>query len=229
MCIPTYKEGRYVVDTLLHLAQQTVWPRCEVVIADYDPTGERETRNAVSSLKTAEFAGKIRWINVFKSGIGAARHVACQSAAGPFIVNFDADCRFANNDAIEKLIKPLMDGKHVMVHCPNTIKPEELTHTKTIEANKMYEWRNNLINPLLPALIFEPGLTFIKDVYEQTEGFPDTVLGEGPILGWRFALKYGLDKTFFQKEVMVHVSGRRAMGCDTWLPILDLNYNNAYR
>ena len=201
-----------------------MWPRCEVVIADYDPEKTRETFMAISRLTLPEFAGKIKWVDVYKSGIGIARHLACKAAAGEIIVNFDADCRFERPDGIEKMVLALQDQK--LAHCPNEIKPEERqTDLKASSGDILYQSRNILHEAGMP-FPYEPGLTLRKETYEEIGGFRDVVMLEGPLLGFDATLKYGLGAIKFVQDVKVMVSARRFIGSGA---LLDLNYGNAYR
>ena len=227
VCIPTYREGKYIVDTINRLTQQTSWPWSEIVIADYDPDKSKDTVNAILD-GCKPHLEQIKHVAVPKSGIGVARHMACMAAKGRFIINFDADCRFAQQNAIDHLIKPLMRGHYVVTHCPNVIKPEELDNIKTMDANKMYQWRSILINPLSPVLVFECGMTFTKEAYAYTGGFDDVVVGEAPLLGIKFMYTFGTDRMLQINNVIVETSGRRAIGSSGGV-ILDMDYNHAYR
>ena len=228
ICIPSFNESKYIVDTLVGLSYQTLFKECEIVIADYDPEGTKATYNTVAmGLRTnPAFAGKIKWIDVFKSGIGIARHIACSQANGKIILNFDADCRFEHTNAIELILGELIRGKYKLCHCWNEINPEEKTaFQKAGTGDVMYQIRNTLHSAGLP-FIYEPGSMLSKQTYEELGGFRDVIMLEGPILGFDATLKYGLGAIKFINNVKVLVSGRRFVGSDG---VLDLNYHHAFR
>lgn len=229
--IPTYHEEKYIVQTLRDLAEQTLFSQCEIVIADYDPARDMKTYSAIYNAFKADsrFNNKIKFVNVFHDGIGFARHTGTMAATGKYITAMDADSRFGSRNDLGGIIAAMESGRYVMIHNNNLIKPEEMKEEHTAEANQLYVWRNEFgLNSYVPFLAYEPGMTFLKSAYLATDGWPDVILGEGPILGWKFVMKFGPGQIKHMPNIIVYVSGRRAAGSKQGI-LLDLNYHHAYR
>jgi len=242
ICIPTFREEKYIVKTLEHLSKQTIFQACELVIADYDPDKTRGTYNTIfDALKNnPTFYGKIKFLDVFKSGIGIARHIASSAANGQYIVTFDADVRFENPRSLEFLITPLVnkEPKVIATHCLNVM--EKVGDESVDRLGWMYDWRNEFLkfllggelsNILVIPPVYEPGLTFSKEIYSGMPGFRDVIMLEGPLMAADLKFKYGFDTILKLIPIDVIVSSRRIVGSqkDNAALGIDLNYKHAYR
>lgn len=242
ICIPTFHEEKYIVKTLQKLAEQTLFAQSEIVIADYDPDKTKSTYNTLfDSLKgDYRFNGKIKFLEVYKSGVGIARHIASSAANGKYIVTFDADVKFENPRSLEFMIMPMesYEPKVIATHCLNVM--EKIGKESVDRLGWMYDWRNEFLkfllggeldNALIIPPVYEPGLTFSKAIYQGMPGFRDVIMLEGPLMAADLKFKYGFDSILKLIPIDVIVSSRRIVGSqkDGQALGVDLNYKHAYR
>ena len=228
--IPAYHEEHYIIDTLIELTKQTVWPQAEIVIAEYNPekssTNSNNLRDVLSEndiLQGPLKVEKIRIIDVPRRGIGYARDIAARSSKGHYITCFDADSRFLTHDAIYKLVYPISINQALMTHCQVLLEPSEVSPSSF--TNVAYSIRN-VVERYVPwaPIVFEQGMTFPMDIYISSGGFRDVVDKEGWFLAFDISLRYGYNQIKMLDEVTILTSARRDTGM-----FLDLDYTTAYR
>ena len=221
ICIPTYREEKYIVDTVKRLKAQNIADLCEVVICDYDPDNIPLYNRPITKLLKYPF---VRFIDAGRKGIGYARHMAIMASSGRYVVNFDADGHFRERNAIQLLLDPIYRQKVLITSCPNILSEQEISDQSI--PYKLYEIRNWLeYNRLLPS-IFEAGLTFSKQTYDLVGGFRDVQSCEAPLFALDAALRLGYDKIKVIDNVHFVSSARRAHDL---FKFLELNYHKAYR
>lgn len=234
--IPTYKEEKYIINTLRKLSEQTIFSKIQIVIADYDPDKTGATIKATKTLAPA-IQKHIKIVNINKAGIGIARHEGVMQADGRYIVNLDADCYFARNTDVEKMVLELGHQNYnnvdnIMVdsratHCTNVIADEDLTSISASRFNLWYVVRNAMLTLYRLPICYEPGFTMTKDTYIRSGGFRDVKQFEGPLLSADITMNFGIYSLRFVPDVCVMVSARRGVGSDPLL--FDFNYDHAYR
>ena len=223
--IPAYHEEHYIINTLIELTKQTVWPQSEIVIAEYNPSSSnlREIIHQNRYLRDLLKWEKIRIVDVPRKGIGYARDIAARNSRGHYICCFDADSRFLTHDAIYKLVYPISNNQALLTHCQVLLEPSEVSPSSF--TNVAYSIRN-VVERYVPwaPIVFEQGLTIPMDVYVSSGGFRDVVDKEGWYLAFDVSIKYGYNQIKMLDEVTILTSARR----DTGL-FLDLDYTTAYR
>lgn len=215
--IPTYMEQEYIVRTLESLSEQTVWDKTEVVLADYDPDGTKQTINAVKSFiaDNPRFR-RVRFVDVGKKGIGYARMIGTASTRAPFITTFDADARFAKPNAMELLLEPLFTAQ-ANATCTGNIMDGDV---KNDWASTSYVLRNELVKWV--PMVYEPGFTFPRVIYDMAGGWRDVKMYEAPLLAFDM-ITNGCGRLKYVQDAYVIVSGRRLGNA------FDLDYDYAYR
>ena len=235
--IPTYKEEKYIANTINSLKTQTAWDRIQIVIADYDPEGKEETVKAINASCPEDVRKRVKMVNVNKNGIGYARHVGISEATGEYIVNFDSDSFFSNPTDIYQMVDNLSGTVFNQiteeytdikaVHCSVTINPTELYNVEAVKFNMLYNLRNSLLSMSRLPACYEQGLTFTRKTYWDAGGFKDVREFEGPLLCTAIVLLYSAFSLLFEPRVTVMTSARRGVGSDGFL--FDSNYSHAYR
>jgi glycosyltransferase involved in cell wall biosynthesis len=222
--VPTFKEEKYISKFLTELQRQTDIDKCEIVIADYNPeVGKTSLTKDAASSAPKHILKKVRWVDVFKKGIGYARDIGIKQSIGEYIINMDADSYFLQNDAIHNLIWPLehMFPQVVLTHCANILEGSE--HAE------LFDIRNAALAYFMWPFVYEPGMTMSRFIYDMSPGFRDIVAGEGFVLGNEIALQHGFPKLLKVDNVDVIVSNRRVKNLQS-NGILDVfDYNRAYR
>lgn len=220
VCIPTYEEGEYVTKCLDALSQQTMFPMCEIIIADYDPKQNHKTFNAVKEWATHHKA-RVKYVPIKIAGIGFARNLAVENSTAPVITTFDADAFFGQRDALQKLVNPIING-YFWTACDNYVDDQsnEL-------ANTIYNFGNLLSS--LGIVGYEQGLTFTRDAYQAVGGYANTQIAEGRQLDVKLTLYYGMKRRMHVKDVYVVSSARRVKNIDIFNIKDALDYWRAYR
>ena len=235
--IPTYNEEN-IYKTLRKLAEQTIFDlyknQVEIVISDYDPE-----KTGLTTKGWEEFIKdypsillKVHW--VYRKGIAYARHEGIVASFGQIIVNFDADARFSTNDALEKLVQPIINNECVMTCCDNLLDADELEpqhhFNETIILVKAAYATTDMIQKDNQVVTLEPGMCFTRHVYDFVGGFNDIKQSEAFFLSLRIIYNFGFNCKKHVPDIAVLVSPRRAIA-STKLGIIDtwFNYDNAFR
>src|SRR5438132_1049130 len=172
--IPVFKEDLELKPCLYELARQTHIFRCEIVIVEYNPDKSPQTVYVLRDFKE-RFKIPIRFIEVHERGIPLARHEGIMAARGQIICDFDADARWSRDDALQKMLDPIVEGEAVMTACPN-----ELDMSQIPRENLKDPWLQTA-NPTIGVFNFiqkqtnwifaDPGTCFLIAVYEECGGF----------------------------------------------------------
>lgn len=231
--IPTYNEPN-LHETLNELAKQTVFTKypdkVEVIIADQDP--ERNSITWNSYMKMKKFSKNIVtcFVGVDKKGIAYGRHYGIMASEGKVIVNFDADAKFATDDAIEKLTEPILKGEVTITCCDNILDNQfnlmpDLETAFTLQAFQLFNQlqRDHLI------VCLEPGMCFTRHAYDYVGGFNDVKQGEALFLSPRIIYSFGLFCKRHISDTSVISSARRINAIGKVGLLNALNYDNAFR
>lgn len=234
--IPTYKEEKYIANTIRQLCLQTVYPNMQIVIADYDPDKTGLTKKAVTT-SMGYHKNHVKIVDVPKNGIGFARDTGIMAADGKYIVNFDGDSTFHSKDDILNMVDALGKPNYSVVdktlvpvratHCSVQIENNELNNSEAMKFNMLYTFRNAFLTMYRLPVAYEQGLTFSKQTYIESGGFRDVREMEGPLLCTDMTIKWGIYCLRFVPEVIVKTSARRGVGSNGIF--FDSNYDHAYR
>lgn len=206
VCVPAFSEGQGIVRTIDKLLEQFAFQRndAEIVVADYDPDGNGETRKAVED--NYEAPG-VRVIPVHARGIAHARNMAIMVARGKYIVCFDADTEFERPDALDLLTIPLATGSAVFTCADNVFPAGELDPNSPAA---IYLNGCCIFQRSAPVCCLEPGFSFTKSAYMAVGGFDDVNWAEGLRLSSKFLFNYGAQCKKHIEDVKVITSARRA-------------------
>ena len=230
ICIPTYNEGKYINKTLNELSKQTLFQKGKVniIVGDYDP---EKNGNVYAIVK--QFGNLVNYIPIYKQGIGYARNRAIASGQSPYVVNFDADCHYNREDALELLLEPLLPKEEgapeaLLTHCDIKLEEDD-------SKQKVDEFTDNLFNFLSIAyryvpVVMGPCMMFTRDAFNMVGGFrelPPSVPGEDWEFVYRFCIAFSIRAKKWIRDVVVIASARRHKHL-TKDPFA-LNYNRQYR
>lgn len=205
--IPTYNERDYLGNTLVSLRNQSLAHTIEVVIADYDPDGKGAVKEVVELYRNSGYT-LVKYLPVSRKGIAFARHLGILSSLCPYIVNLDADVKFEQNDAIERLVVPLWKREAAVTCCNYEMEKSDVQISPI--ANSVYQ-AAVIMQRHSPLVILEPGMSFTRFVYNEVGGFSDLKQYEGMELSARIVAKY-LGMKRYIPEVKIIASPRRLEG-----------------
>ena len=109
--IPCFNQGRYVLETLTSVLNQT-YPNIEVIIIN-DGSDDKDTTSILSRVDL----GNVQVIHTTNQGLAAARNNGIQEACGDFILPLDADDLIAP-DYVKQAVDVFKKNKDVgIVYC----------------------------------------------------------------------------------------------------------------
>ena len=230
VCIPTLNEEKYIYKTLDALSQQTLYKqgKVNIIVGDYPSEGTARTRLIVDQFKDAKF------VEIFKRGIGYARNVTIRSGKAPLVVNFDADCHYNRDDALELLSKPLMPredgGPSVkLTHCDIVLDENKKNPNDTNNlADKIFTMAS-LVYRMAP-ISMGPCLMFNRDAFELIGGFkefPQNIPGEDWEFVFRLCQNFSMRAKQWVRDVEVIASPRRHK--NMLIDPFALDYSRQYR
>ena len=222
LVIPTKDEEKYIGKTLMMLSRQTWYMKglVRIVIANYNPYDDPDPTDTISK----EF-NNVEVLNVHKQGIGHARNVGILSGDCPFIISFDADSFYDRNDAIEKMIIPLIQDYDIADNNPNKARMTVCNvrfdddYKKPSEDNK-----GDYTKLLLDSLNFITGvinihmpfamgssMAFTRPTFEKINGFRElpNVVGEDVDFALRVCVNFSINAKKPVNDVVVIASSRR--------------------
>ena len=173
--IPIFNETKVIANCLASLEKQTVAKDLEIIIVDDGST---------------DGSGKYATFRQAHLGPGAARNLGANKATGEILVFVDADMEF-EPDFIEKLIKPIADGR-----TPGTFSKEEYLLNSDNDWAKY--WNLNLgrkADKMLPDNYPSTSPVFraiLKSKFDQAGGFDEKI---GYTDDWSLSRKLGVQAT----------------------------------
>lgn len=226
--IPVYREKGYIERTLDNLTKQNLYQRGQVhiVVGEYRDAidaHDDHVRYICDKYKN------VSYIDIDKKGISYARNYIIKNATVTNIVmNFDADSIFNRKDALEFMIRPLLDGEVMLTNCECILW--DFDTNKPVKNGNIYSLAANVGN-LLEKGVFArgPGLTVRKDAFNSVGGFRDVSVAEDYFLAMDICYQYSLYAKRFIDEVKILSSARRAnASAKEGLDVFDYN-NKSYR
>jgi glycosyltransferase involved in cell wall biosynthesis len=218
--IPTFREGRYLRETLQGLRAQTAASKAEIVVADYNPDHVMP-----------DLPPEVKYVDVDRKGIAYARHKGIMASSGKVILNFDADARFDDARGIEYMTAPILRGECVLTCCDNVFDLRGL-NAEELEKMRVPLAACNMLCHLqrtTPVACLEPGSAISRAAYDFVGGYNDVPYHELFHLSNRILIKYlpmNIRHIFLTN---VYVSPRRAKKfIDRGISVLDYS-NKAYR
>ena len=193
--IPTYKEERYIGDTLRAIRKQT-YPKYEIIVVDSNSPDK--TRNIAK-----KYADKV--INMKYRGVAKARNIGAKKASGDLYVFIDADTIIDRN-FIEKIVKIFENDKSI-----SGLFPRTQAYSKKSQAIFDLQNAGVFISTLFgfPKL---PGtcVVYRKEFFEKTNGFLEEYITAEDIMFSLKNRKHG--KLVYSNKVNVRTSDRRVRG-----------------
>jgi len=224
--IPVYREKGYIERTLENLTKQNLYQRgqAHIVIGEYKDAidaHDDHVRYICDKYKHVTYA------QVDKKGIAYARNYIINNATVTNIVmNFDADSIFNRKDALEFMIRPILDNEVMLTNCECILF--DFDRNKPVKQGNIYSIAANVGN-LLEKGVFArgPGLTVRKDAFYKVGGFRDVAVAEDYFLALDICYEYSLYAKRFIEEVKILTSARRASAsAKDGLDVFDYNKNN---
>ena len=215
ICIPTFEDDQELDETLHSFKLQT-FKDYQVYVADYDPDNCSKTRQV--ALKHNAHV-----INVKRKGIGYARHIATMASKEPIILAWDADARFRERDALERMVNYLMANgiDSTILHVYQEWRKGDF---HIFDDQVTYFHLINLSRYMLP-LTYTPGIMFSRNTYKEIQ-FKDLKKWEDILFGLEAFLRG--KRVMIIPNVTIEVSGRRAKH-EAPLNALFYDYDKAYR
>lgn len=234
--IPTFEEGK-LHETLNDLVQrQSIFMKhpvedIEIMIIDYNPKDNRITFDSYQKFNSEYWVpGQFRTVD--QPGIAYARHHGIMVSNGEVIVNFDADARLKENNALELLTNPILTDINIVLTCCDNVLNQVEFGQKDLKSRLIgtaaYEILN-MIQREAPMVCFEPGMCFSKYAYNYSQGFNDVKQAEALIFSPRMIYHFGLNSKRHIQEATVIVSPRRIKALEKYGLLHILNYENAFR
>jgi len=214
ICIPTYNEEKNLDNCLYHLSVQTLYREdlLNIIIADYKQDHSDEKK------ELKEILGKyknITLVNVRRDGIAYARNQGIRlGGTAPNIISFDADSYYNRQDAIEKMIAPLIPDRTgfssgLLTHCDLQIDGKDKSDTVSPIVFKVA----SIAYKVLP-LTMGQCMAFSRTAFDMIDGFRDEIFVKGiPGEDWdftiRLCMKFGHMAKVYIPDVVVYTSNRR--------------------
>jgi glycosyltransferase involved in cell wall biosynthesis len=213
--IPVYKEPlQELKQNIAYMREQTVYKqgRMEIVLA-YVPDASLPMGKVINPNHK-----NIRAISVDRGGIAYGRHVGVNHSQGRAIVNFDADGYLAPESAVEKLTRPILEGRAHLTCCDNLFDIRNLTPAEVNSIDAIIKV-NETLNQMQQSPLFaclEPGMCFSKQAYNYVGGFSDVRQYEGAFLAAKIITAYTPVMKQWVDGVKAVVSARRALHAAKW-------------
>jgi glycosyltransferase involved in cell wall biosynthesis len=226
LVIPAYREKDYILKTLEHITKQTLYTQglLNVIIGEYKDGIDKDNDYLE---KLCSEKDHFTYINIDQKGIPYARNMSIiKGLKSNIICNFDADSIFNRFDALEFMIRPILNKEAVITNCECILFDFKNNHAiNRGPSTDIYSFLSNIGNELEKHLFFSrgPGLTVSKEAFINVGGFRQELsVGEDYALAWDVCLQYGLVNKRFISEVKVLTSDRRAQASkDLGLGVFD--------
>lgn len=216
LIIPTKDEEKYISKSLDMLARQT-WVQkglVRIIIANYNPYDEPDpTEEIVKEYK------HVKVVNVHKQGIGYARNVGVRAGDCNFIISFDADSYYDRNDAIERMILPLISDFEKPDKDPNkkritvcNVKYDgdfKQDKTTSVFMNSL-NFITTMVNIYMPFAMGS-SMAFTRETFDKIGGFREltNIVGEDVDFAFRVCMNFSINAKQSVDDVTVISSSRR--------------------
>lgn len=198
LVIPCYREEKYLDDCLKNLTEQSMYrsKAVNIIISDYNPDNNKETAEICKNYDM------VTYLQCVGKGIAHGRNAGIKAGHAPVIVNFDADAKFSDPNAIYLLSFPILKGQYVLSKC-DYVLDESPTNFMMYVSNFF-----TIAERYLP-IGRTAGLTVARTAFDQVGGFRDVVAGEDYLLNVDITTVYGYFSTKYVPDVSVIASSRR--------------------
>lgn len=184
--IPTFNAGKYIKRLLERLRSQTI--KAEIIVIDSSSTDE--------TLKVScKLADKVLVIPKEDFNHGLTRNIGLKMSKGDIVVFFSQDALPEDDKTIEKLIKPIVQGKVVLSYARH-IPPEGTRPTEVFFRNFSYPHQSEIRDK---SMLERYGLkvfsnsnvccAYLKKPLLEIGGFPRVILSEDLYVAAKLILK----------------------------------------
>lgn len=216
LIIPAYHEKGYIEKTIEFLKKQTLYEKglMNIIIGEYRDSIDINAKDGDYLEKLCEKQDHFTYINIDQKGIPYARNMAIlKGSKSDIICNFDADSIFNRVDALEYLIRPILNKEAVITNCQCILFDFKNNHAiNQGPSTDIYSFLAKIGDELEHHFMFSrgPGLTVTKEAFINVGGFRDVQVAEDYWLAFDVCYQYGLINKKYIKEVKVLTSDRRA-------------------
>lgn len=211
VCIPAYNEKGYIETTLDNLTDQTLYKKDKVhiVIGDFKDKLNLDDYYIMDLCKKYKH---VTYLPVFQKGIAITRNtIIKQKSITDIILNFDADSVFNREDAIEKMIHPIISGDRLLTNCECILFDFAAKRRAEKPIQNFYEALSYIGTGLEKSFVARgPGLTVDKKAFYSVGGFREIPVMEDYFLAWDIIYKYSIHAKQYVDEVKVLSSDRRS-------------------
>jgi glycosyltransferase involved in cell wall biosynthesis len=228
--IPCYNEKGYIEKTLKNITNQELYGknRVHVLVGDYKDELNKDDDYLLEHCKQYRH---VTYVPVFQKGIATARNTLAFQALSQILLNFDADSQFVQKDAIERMIKPILDDNIKLTNCECILYDfANRMRVDTKAKPNLYEIAANIGTALEKYVLARgPGLTVAKDAFYEVGGFRPVSVAEDYWMSVDVCMHYSIHAKQFIKDVQILTDNRRSAGFDT-IGVNVFDYNaNAFR
>ena len=200
--IPTYNYGRFIVDAIRSVLDQTR-PPSEIIIIDDGSTDE-------TAAVVREFGSRVRYIRRDHAGVCAARNHGVTESTSELIAFLDADDTWEPTNLEKQLAKFESDDEIGLVYCAMREFDDETGETIRLHMEGgEADVANNLLLWEGPRIVRPGGVvTVSRKAFDHVGGF-DTRMKVGE--DWDFCYRVALSfKIGFVAEPLVNYRNHRA-------------------
>lgn len=216
LIVPCYHEKGYIEKTIDFITKQTLYQKglINVVIGEYRDDIDNNTEGGDYLEKICKDLNNFTYVTVDQKGISYARNYSIlKGSKSNIICNFDADSIFNRIDAMEYMIRPILNNEAVITNCECILFDFKNSHPVNYgPSTDIYTFLSNFGNKLEKHLFFSrgPGLTVTKEAFIKVGGFRNVPVAEDYLFTWDVCYEYGLINKKFIEDVKVLTSDRRA-------------------
>lgn len=216
LIIPAYHERDYIQKTLHYLTKQTLYQKglMNIVVGEYRDSIDNNIGDGDYLEKMCSKLEHCTYVNVDQKGISYARNMSIlKGTKSDIFCNFDADSIFNRVDAVEYMIRPILNKEKVLTNCQCIL----FDFKRNLALNQgpstdIYSFLAKIGDELEKHLFFSrgPGLTVSKDAFIKVGGFRTVDVAEDYWLAFDICHEYGLIHKQYIPDVKVLTSDRRA-------------------
>lgn len=217
LIVPCYHEKGYIEKTIDFITKQTLYQKglMNVVIGEYRDSIDNNMEGGDYLEKLCKSLDNFTYVVVPQKGISYARNYSIlKGSKSNIICNFDADSIFNRTDAMEYMIRPILNGDAVLTNCQCILFDFKNSHSiNQGPSTDIYSFLSKIGDELEKHFFFSrgPGLTVTREAFIKVGGFRSVDVAEDYWLAFDVCYEYGLLKKKFIPEVKVLTSDRRAV------------------
>ena len=198
--IPTYNYGRFIVDAIHSVLDQTR-PPSDIIVVDDGSTDE-------TAVVLGSFGDGVRYIRQDNAGVGAARNRGVSESTGELVAFMDADDIWEPTNLEKQLARFESDEEIGLVHCALREFDDETGETIRFYMEGGEEGVADNLLLWEDPVIAGPGVTVTRKAFDHVGGF-DTRMKVGE--DWDFFYRVArLFKVGFVAEPLVNYRNHNA-------------------